>query len=80
MFCQTCRYWKQKDQKVKSIGLVHIKSNIGICQNAAAMDLVVLIPERSAINVIPHSTIETDETFGCIYYESDDFNRSFSKS
>ena len=75
MFCGTCRYWKAKDQKAKAIGLVHMVSNIGICNNYPVMDLLLLIPKDNSINIINQSIIETDETFGCVYYEPYDIVR-----
>jgi len=82
MFCRDCQFCHKKSRKDKSwtFGLVHLTSALGICENPAAMDLVNLIPNDNAINVIPHATIETDETFGCIYFEPVDLNEFISRS
>ena len=71
MLCISCKYWKQKTQKNTTIagGLVHLVSILGTCQNSAVMDNINLVPNDNAINIIPHATIETDQSFGCIYYE-----------
>lgn len=74
MMCGNCQFWLKKTEKNKVFGLVSLTSVLGLCQNHAVMDLVNLVPNEKAINVIPHATIETDETFGCIYHiEADPF-------
>ena len=71
VLCGVCKYWKQKTQKNTAIagGLIHLVSILGTCQNSAVMDNIHLVPNDNAINIIPHATIETDQSFGCIYYE-----------
>jgi hypothetical protein len=44
------------------------------------MDLINLIPNENAFNIIPHATIETDETFGCIYFEPVDLEQFIQRS
>ena len=82
MMCGQCKYWVKKSRKDKSFafGLVHLTSVLGICNNPAAMDLINLIPNENAFNIIPHATIETDETFGCIYFEPVDLEQFIQRS
>jgi len=74
VICATCRYWRKKNEKHKEMLGIVFTSNIGICQNVAAMDQILLIPNDNAINIIPHATIETDEGFGCIHFRPHDFS------
>ncbi len=66
VICATCRYWKKKNEKHKEMFGVVFTSNIGICNNVAAMEQILLIPNNNAINIIPNATIETDEGYNFI--------------
>ncbi|HAD34703.1 MAG TPA: hypothetical protein DCF44_09455 [Chitinophagaceae bacterium] len=82
MLCGVCKYWEQKTQKNQAFcgGLIHLTSILGVCNNRATMDNVHLVPNDNAINIIPHATIETDQSFGCIYYEPFDNLKPMERS
>lgn len=67
--CNNCKYWKHTGDRVKSIGDAHYTSRLGTCSNPVVRDLVFAVPDLNFV-ILTHKT-EFDESFGCIFEESD---------